>query len=185
MICGMCVICDGATPDEFLFDLHGKIERYGWTCVAVEAGHDNPSWAYTIGLSDRFDHPELVMVGLPPPDAYWVLGQVARHVRDGAGVEVGERILVPRAGIDVLVGDVDPDQWELGTFNQWLNYYGALGPPYPEQRAVQLILPAGRRGPRPHLAQPLLSEPHDVLHERRPDRGERRARRRPVPGRRP
>lgn len=178
----MCVICDGATEDELLFDLHGKIERYGWTGVAVEAGHDNPGWAYTIGLSDHFEHPELVVVGLPPPDAYWMLGHVARYVRDGGCVEVGERILLARAGIDVVVGDVHPDQWdEHDTFNQWLNYYGALGPPYPEERALQLILPTGRRGRRPHLAQPLLSEPHDVIHQPRPDRAARRARLRARP----
>lgn len=176
----MCVICDGATEDEYLFDIHGKIERKGWTCVAVEAGHDNPGWAYTIGLVDHFDHPELVVVGLPPPDAYWLLDHVARTVREGAEVDVGERILLPRAGIDVVVGEVHPAQWEEhDTFNIWLNYYEALGPPPPAMRALQLMLPVGRRGRRPHLAQPRLSEPDDVLHKPRP-RTERRARMGPL-----
>jgi hypothetical protein len=178
----MCVICNGATHDELLFDLHGRIERDGWTAMHVEAGHDNPSWSYTIGLTESFDHPELVVVGLHPPDAAWLLGWVAARIDAGAGFEAGEHILMPGAGIDVLVGEVHPDQWTNDVFNTWLNYYGALGPPYPERRALQLILPAGRRGRRPHLAQPLLSEPDPVIHQPWPSRAERRARHRAMRG---
>ena len=58
----MCVICDGLSQDEALFDLDFAIARHGWALQIVEPGSNDPGWTYTIGLTD-FDHPELVMVG--------------------------------------------------------------------------------------------------------------------------
>lgn len=61
---GMCMMCDGATPDEMRFMVYGHIEKYGWHIVYVENQKRSASWAYTIGLSSRFGHPELAVVGV-------------------------------------------------------------------------------------------------------------------------
>lgn len=175
MICGMCVICDGATEDEFLFDLYGKIDRYGWAVIAVEASHDTPNWSYTVGLSDGFGHPELVVVGLQPYDAQRLLNLIGGHVRRGERFDAGTRLAVPQAGVEVHLGEVHPAQWEHGVFAMWEGYYEALGPPHPDEQAIQVLLPTGSGGGRPHMRH-LLSRPDDVLHQPRPNRAQRRAR---------
>lgn len=57
----MCIMCDGASLDEVRFGIHGIIDRYGWYIQGVEAPPGGRSWAYTIGLSAAFDHPELII----------------------------------------------------------------------------------------------------------------------------
>lgn len=179
----MCMICDGATEDEFLFDLYGKIDRFGWAVISVEASHDTPNWSYTVGLSDGWDHPELVVVGLQPYDAQRLLNLIGGRIRQGERFDPGMRLAVPQAGVDVHFGAVHPEQWEHGVFGTWEGYYDAVGPPYPDEQAIQVILPTGRRGRRPHVGQRLLHQPDDVLHLPRPNRAQRRAQLHLVPKR--
>jgi hypothetical protein len=69
----MCIMCEGATLDECRFSIHGIIDRYGWFIQYVEVEPITLAWAYTIGLSARFGHPELVIVGVTPDTAARIL----------------------------------------------------------------------------------------------------------------
>ncbi len=158
-------MCDGFDLDELRFWIHGTIERHGWAIVAVGSPYDrDPPWAYTVGLSARYDHPEFVITG--------TLGCGALFNQLGAAVRAGERFLPGCSEVDVLgirarIGSVHPDEWLSGRFAAWVDYYGALGPPHPEPSAVQVIWPdeqgrfpgeAGFDGdcPRSGDCQPLL-----------------------------
>ncbi|MGH9187288.1 MAG: DUF4262 domain-containing protein [Acidimicrobiales bacterium] len=169
----MCMMCEGASPDEVLFHVHGVIEREGWAITPIDAGPDGASWAYTIGLSAGFGHPELVIVGLDLDEAGILLQTLAERIRDGEqfgpeswGIDV--------RGLDVGFVAVHPEQFRHGLFNVWLNYYDGLGPPYPELSALQVVLPTelccGEHG----AWQPCLDRP-EPLPSRRPNRAARRA----------
>ncbi|MCU1488121.1 MAG: hypothetical protein JWN67_4867 [Actinomycetia bacterium] len=133
----MCIMCDGASRDEVLFGLHGKIERFGFAVQAVEGTELHPPWAYTIGLLDSFDHPELVMVGRPIEDAYRIVGAMADEVCDGRDIEPGELRIVPPDGL-LSVNEVDPRHWEGTRFAMWVEYYAAVGADDLEPAALQV-----------------------------------------------
>jgi hypothetical protein len=62
-------MCEGATLDECRFAIHGIIDRYGWFIQYVEVDPITRAWAYTIGLSAGFEHPELIIAGVRPEGA--------------------------------------------------------------------------------------------------------------------
>src|SRR3546814_18045840 len=87
----MCAICDGATYDEMLAGLHGVVQRFGWAVQGVEA---STPWTYTIGLTERFGHPELVLAGIDISLAMNILNALADRVAGGEQLRPGG----PRSG---------------------------------------------------------------------------------------
>jgi hypothetical protein len=47
-------------PDEVDQRVSLDIERHGWHVVLVPPEADSPGWAHSIGLWQRFEHPELL-----------------------------------------------------------------------------------------------------------------------------
>jgi hypothetical protein len=133
----MCFICDGGTHEELQDRIGCSIERKGWYVAGVEKPGGRLDWAYTIGLSERFDHPELVVTGRACWDcAVDMLDKAARQVAAGRRLDVGDSLaLFPGAA---RAGAVHPEQWAGDRFAQWWRYYGGVGAP-PEARALQLI----------------------------------------------
>ena len=77
---------DGLPEPEDAFDakLVGDVREYGWHCVLVGAeGEADPPFAYTVGLTHTYGHPELVLVG-PWQFAHGILGAAVELVDDGA-----------------------------------------------------------------------------------------------------
>ncbi|MCU1244707.1 MAG: hypothetical protein JWN02_617 [Acidobacteria bacterium] len=64
-----------------------EIERHGWVVVAAKADDDAPARATSIGLYRKFNHPEIVVVGLPPETANKVIDAVAESVSEGKSFE--------------------------------------------------------------------------------------------------
>jgi hypothetical protein len=96
------------------------LDDYGFFVVAVEPSTPDDSssaWAYTVGLLDSADHPELIVAGGDPIAGGEVLHALAKDVLDGVRLEVGDPIAIGnRLG---SVGAVHPVQYELDTFNTW------------------------------------------------------------------
>jgi hypothetical protein len=129
----MCVICDGLSRDEAMFDFEALIARYGWALQIVEPG-PGLGWVYTVGLTD-FDHPELVMVG-GAGDAGAVLNGLGERVRQGERFSVGDSTEVCGAG--VVLGEVHPAQIEQSLVDTWFAHYEVPGRPIPEMRVLQV-----------------------------------------------
>ena len=135
----MCFICDGGTLEELHRRIDDAIDGRGWFISAVEAGPGVPAWAYTIGLSERFGHPELVVVDPQcfacAADLINALAEdVARGVVHQAGDTVGgQGRLVAR------IGAVHPEEWNTDRFNGWLWYYEEKPWQPPPARALQVI----------------------------------------------
>jgi len=133
----MCNICDGMSHEESNLWTMQAIERYGWSVVGVEAGR-GIGWAYTIGLLEGFDHPELVVVGLDWPASGNLLNRLGDQVAAG-------RLLYPGLGEDpaegIELGAVAPSQWtERSTFAGWVGYYEWRGGAPADPFAVQVFV---------------------------------------------
>jgi hypothetical protein len=143
----MCEICDGMTGETSRRQRRESIDRYGWAVVLVEAEPVSSAWAYTVGLVESFDHPELIVTGLAPWPAGALLNELADYVRRGGRLTPGDIVSDPHRK-PLRFGKVHDAHWDHGTFAMWRDLYEHLGPPYPEPHAVEVILP--RRVPRLH-----------------------------------
>lgn len=169
----MCIICDGATPEEALDGLHDKIKRFGWAIQYVEPSPGNPGWGYTIGLIERLHHPELVVVGLDPRQTALLLHDFVSRINDGERFGGQSLASLPNRSVVRFV-PVHPTQFAAGVMAQWNNVYDTYGPFDLEQRALQM-LPCGAQGLWHSRPVPRLDRATTVLGFR-PNRAERRAR---------
>lgn len=148
----MCWQCDNPdkTLDDYLALLRKQILTRGWVVQCVEA--DRRPFAYTIGLHDR-GLPELLVTGLAPKQALWLLNSCAKRVLAGLRAAPGEQISLPAGTRLELVGVAQPDV-HMGM---------AIAIEGPDITAVQLVWADGRgRWPWApgfddgHLCQPVL-----------------------------
>ncbi|MDT5179124.1 MAG: hypothetical protein QOJ95_3322 [Mycobacterium sp.] len=108
----MCWQCDN--PDKTLGDylalLRKKIEAKGWVVQYVEC--ERRPFAYTIGLHDR-GLPELLVTGLAPNRALWLLNTFARRALAGLRAVAGDEVLLP-AGTRLEIVDVEHPDAHMG-----------------------------------------------------------------------
>jgi hypothetical protein len=112
----------------------GRIALRGFGMVQVES---TPAWTYTVGLVQSFEHPELVMTGLPD-HAPHLLDEVVERIRTGERFDASSPPLLACC-IEVAFGEVHPAQWGQGRFDEWLRYYAWLGDETLEPAAVQVL----------------------------------------------
>lgn len=136
----MCMKCDGYSDDQIARWLELTILTYGWAVQGVEP-EDGPEatiaggWAYTIGVTQSFSLPELIITEFDFAEARDVLNWSAEFLRDGGSLDglVDDQILWAPVHDDHLMTDL---------FNSYWNHYGV--PPGPGQ-VIQLF-PSSRAG---------------------------------------
>ncbi|MGY1825150.1 DUF4262 domain-containing protein [Blastococcus sp. SYSU DS0541] len=69
--------------DQVLRGLHQVIDTFGWAVLHGGGTPGEPRYSYTVGLA-AWEHPEVVVVGLPFPAAEKYLNLVGEAVRGGA-----------------------------------------------------------------------------------------------------
>jgi len=136
----MCVICDGMSRQDLLIRRAAIIATHGWAIQLVEPDRGGWPWAYTIGLTAGFDHPELVVVGLSPADSGGLLNHLGERVRSGAVLEAGEASRCACGGPMELI-EVDLRQIEAGLLDGWIEYYDFIGR-FPEMPIPLQVIPA-------------------------------------------
>ncbi len=67
--------------------LNTDIEKYGWTIIALDATDYLPSFAYTIGLWKNYQHPEIIVFGLPVGMLHTVLNEAGAIIKSGNKLE--------------------------------------------------------------------------------------------------
>ncbi len=104
----MCWLCDHPDQklDDYLGLLREQIRAMGWVVQYVE--DDRSSFAYTIGLHAR-GLPELLVTGLAPKRARWLLNTYARRALIGRRPAPGERVSLPASTRVELVEVAQPD----------------------------------------------------------------------------
>jgi hypothetical protein len=70
--------------------IRSDIETYGWHVIKVYEDDEGPGFAFTIGLFQRFEHPELILFGLPPDTMHLMLNGAGEAVRAGRRYTAGE-----------------------------------------------------------------------------------------------
>jgi hypothetical protein len=69
--------------------MRADIATYGWHVIKVHEDDKGPGFAFTIGLFRRFEHPELIVFGLPADTMHLMLNAAGAAVRDGRVYGVG------------------------------------------------------------------------------------------------
>ena len=57
----MCAICDGMSWEELERRMETAFSVFGWVWTGVEPEGSNPGWVYTVGLSESFGHPDILI----------------------------------------------------------------------------------------------------------------------------
>lgn len=126
---GACTYCaEGDDPHD-----HDHDDPVEYDDPAVAAAYA-ASFAYTVGLSPRFGHPEIILVGGWAGAGHF-LNRVGDRVRDGQRFAPGDTSTEILDDFAVRFGDVsEAGRWSLLTLAHWAmhrHYYDAL----------QLVLP--------------------------------------------
>jgi hypothetical protein len=120
-----------------MFDIHGRVLRDGWTLGGCDGGRRSPPWWYTIGLADRFGHPELLIVACDTKLSKAILADVAVGIEHGVRLADGDSILTEIGMLPVQ--RVHQAQLDTGATADWHNYYGAQGRYDLPQHVLQIV----------------------------------------------
>lgn len=109
--------------DDLLNETELNIEKFGLEVILVTATNYSPSFAYSIGLTRSYNHPEVICFGLPQDLAHAIINDVAELIKNGKTIKVGE------INHEVFEGSratfLEVDQRNIGDyFAGALNYYG-------------------------------------------------------------
>lgn len=102
--------------------LISDVTEYGFHIVQVGAhatGNEAElaGWAFTVGLTHRFEHPELTLFGLPEGVSATVLGDLGRRVIAGERFDTGSQLADVIEGYSLAFRHVRP-RW----FTPFLGY---------------------------------------------------------------
>lgn len=129
----MCMFCDGYAEADWRRHVELSIAVYGWAIGGVEPGPQVPPeewgvpelgpdspirWAFTIGMTEEFGLPELVMTDTESTSAMRMLNRIGNRLISGESL--------PRVARDLGVRTGQVRERYLGTelFAQWYEYYG-------------------------------------------------------------
>jgi hypothetical protein len=74
-------------PDR---ELLRRLESHGWYVIKVGAGDAEPAFAYSLGLYERFRHPELILFGLDLDIMHQLINDAGEQIRKGHQYEDGQ-----------------------------------------------------------------------------------------------
>ncbi len=59
------------------------IGEYGWSGIIVEKDEEGPGFEYTVGLMLTYDHPEVIIFGLPSRAMHDILWSIVSDIHEG------------------------------------------------------------------------------------------------------
>lgn len=77
----------GTDPDEI--KLIEDIEKFGWHCLNILAEGELPPYSFSVGLFHSYQHPELIIFGLPANVAHQVLHIAVEAIKGGNPIDLG------------------------------------------------------------------------------------------------
>jgi Domain of unknown function (DUF4262) len=82
------------------------IAAHGWGVIAVPDGGEGP-FAYSVGLTTTFNHPEIIVFGLDTDTMHRMINNAGEEVRSGQRFFPGDRSSEVLDGCDVAFRAVD------------------------------------------------------------------------------
>ena len=67
------------------------VQEFGWHVVLVSDDEVGPGFAFTVGLYHNYQHPEVVVFGLPQKVSHRVLNLIGGAVKEGQQFRAGTR----------------------------------------------------------------------------------------------
>lgn len=75
------------SKDDLLADTKLNIEKYGLQVIMVSATNYCPSFAYSIGLTQTYKHPEIICFGLPDEFGHAIINDIASMIQNGVSID--------------------------------------------------------------------------------------------------
>lgn len=71
--------------ENIVTKMRADVQRFGWHCLSVHprAGESGSQFSYTIGLSETFAHPEIMIFGLDSKVSHGILSDCVEMIRNG------------------------------------------------------------------------------------------------------
>lgn len=88
--------------------IQGHINQVGHSIIGVHQAENAPSFAYTIGLTHKLNHKELLIFGLPYQYATEILNSIVDIIKSGSPIGDGES-LQKIANFPLVAMDVGQD----------------------------------------------------------------------------
>ncbi|MEJ5055625.1 DUF4262 domain-containing protein [Sphingobacterium sp. MYb382] len=82
--------CKCINKDDLLEQTKLNIEKFGLQVIMVTSTKYSSSFAYSIGLTKTFNHPEIICFGLPNNLAHEIINDIAKIVENGEIIENGK-----------------------------------------------------------------------------------------------
>jgi hypothetical protein len=98
-----------------MLSLDLTIRTYGWQLQQVT---DTNPWSYTIGLTESYGHPELMIIGLELDVQNTVIRKIVDPIVQSGSVD---HEFLERQGVTLV--DVHPDHLAGDWFGTWSNFY--------------------------------------------------------------
>lgn len=76
--------------DEIEARVRNDIDQHGWHIVLIPPEEPAPGWAHTIGLFERFEHPELLTFGIDLQVLAGLLNHLGAAIHRGARFGAGD-----------------------------------------------------------------------------------------------
>ena len=70
--------------------LISDIKEYGWHIVKIMEEGEYPRFAYSVGLYESFEHPEIIIIGLKFELLHLLINNIGEDIRGGKKYESGE-----------------------------------------------------------------------------------------------
>ena len=84
--------------------LEADVKVIGWHVVLVAASKGSAQFAYTVGLGHSYQHPEVVVLGLPDTKAHEILNIIGTAVKSGLRFEGTMKALISASSSFILDG---------------------------------------------------------------------------------
>ena len=75
------------TQDELLNKTKINIEKYGLQVMGISSTDYLPSFSYSVGLYETYQHPEIICLGLPTNLAHVIINDVAELIKNGETIK--------------------------------------------------------------------------------------------------
>jgi len=78
---------------ELLGNILTNIDEVGWhvTGVFADPKKNTPPFCYSVGLFSSYEHPELIVFGLPHETAHLLINAIGEKIKKGQGFIPGEK----------------------------------------------------------------------------------------------
>lgn len=81
---------DCPSPDALINQTKSNIEKCGLQVMGIGATDYLPSFSYSIGLYESYQHPEIICFGLPTDLAHTIINDVANLIKNGETIALNQ-----------------------------------------------------------------------------------------------